>query len=384
MDSKTIRPMKHDLFIFCGEPSGDLHGESLIQSLLKQNPRLKIFGVGGPRMRKTPFRTILPMEEFQVMGFTDVFFELPKILRHFYSLAHLLLKEKPPAVVFIDYPGFSLRIERYLRKKGYCGKIIHYICPSVWAHGKGRIALLEKNVDLLLAIFPFEPKLFPPSFPIHYVGHPLVSRFQENPSPHLPWGKDKKIISIFPGSRKKEILLNFPLQLKAFRAVCSEDVIGAISVSEPSFLPLLEECILKEGLQIGKSLKWVFAQDTYALMQSSYCAIAKSGTVTLELALHKIPTVVTYGIAPLDLFIVKYLYRISLPFYCIVNIICQKEVFKELFGPFLTEKNLIQELENLLLPEHHAQKQSLCLEVEQILGNKKASQESARLIELLL
>lgn len=376
--------MKYDLFIFCGEPSGDLHGEALIQSLLKQNPHLKIFGVGGPKMRKMPFRTILPMEEFQVMGFVDVFFALPKILRHFYSLAHFLLKEKPPAVVFIDYPGFTLRMERHLRKKGFSGKIIHYICPSVWAHGEGRIALLEKNVDLLLSIFPFEPKCFSSSFPVHYVGHPLVSRFQDNPSAPLSWTKGKKVISIFPGSRKKEILLNFPIQLRAFRSIHSKDVCGAISVSEPAFLPLLEECLHKEGLQIGEQLRWVEAKDSYALMQSSYCAIAKSGTVTLELALHNVPTVVTYGIAPLDLFIVKYLYKISLPFYCIVNIICNQEIFKELYGPALTEQSLTQELQNLLIPSYHAHKVRLCSEVAQILGNKKASQESARLIGLLL
>jgi lipid-A-disaccharide synthase len=211
-----------------------------------------------------------------------------------------------------------------------------------------------------------------------------VSRFQDNPSAPLAWTKGKKVISIFPGSRKKEILLNFPIQLRAFRSIHSKDVCGAISVSEPSFLPLLEECLHKEGLQIGEQLRWVQAKDSYALMQSSYCAIAKSGTVTLELALHNVPTVVTYGIAPLDLFIVKYLYKISLPFYCIVNIICNQEIFKELYGPTLTEQSLTQELQNLLIPSYHAQKVRLCSEIAQILGNKKASQESARLIGLLL
>ncbi len=353
--------MTYDLFIFAGEPSGDLHVEALIQSLLAENPEIKLFGVGGPRMRKLPFHCILPMEEFQVMGFVDVFLSFPKLFRHFYSLANLILKENPKAALFIDYPGFNLRMERHLRKKGFTGKIIHYICPSVWAHGKGRIALMEKNLDLLLSIFPFEKKLFSPSFLVEYVGHPLVSRIEEDPAKPLPWAEGKKVISLFPGSRKKEILLNFPLQLKALKSVLSENILGAVSASQEIFIPLLQKCIENEGLQ--NVIKLVPSQDTYALMRSSTFAIAKSGTVTLELALHQVPTVVTYGIAPLDLFIAKNILRISLPFYCIVNIVAEKEVFKELIGPALTEKALNLEVQNLLSPPYQKNKKNLCNEI---------------------
>jgi lipid-A-disaccharide synthase len=371
--------MSYDLFIFAGEPSGDLHGEALLESLFLENPHLKIMGVGGPRMRKEKtFKCVLPMEEFQVMGFVDVFLALPKLIYHFYSLANLILKTKPKKVLFIDYPGFNLRMERHLRKKGFQGKIIHYICPSVWAHGKGRIALMEKNLDLLLTIFPFEKKLFSENFNVEYVGHPLVSRIENDASELLPWAKGKTLISLFPGSRKKEILLNFPLQLKVLKRLLSENITCAVSVSQEAYLPLLESCIEKESMQ--GLIKLVPSSQTYSLMKSSYMAIAKSGTVTLELALHQVPTVVTYGIAPLDLFIAQRLLRISLPFYCIVNIVAGKEVFKELIGPALTEKTLYQEVENLLSPSYNLQKKDLCLEVLKLLGKKKASRESARFI----
>jgi lipid-A-disaccharide synthase len=371
--------MSYDLFIFAGEPSGDLHGEALLESLFQENSHLRILGVGGPRMRKqNPFKCVLPMEEFQVMGFVDVFLALPKLIYHFYSLANLILKTKPEKVLFIDYPGFNLRLERHLRKKGFQGKIIHYICPSVWAHGKGRIALLEKNLDLLLTIFPFEKKLFSEKFNVEYVGHPLVSRIEKDSSEILPWAKDKTVISLFPGSRKKEILLNFPLQLKALKKILSDKIIGAVSVSQEAYLPLLETCIEKENLQ--GLIKLVPSSQTYSLMKSSYMAIAKSGTVTLELALHQVPTVVTYGIAPLDLFILQHVLKILIPFYCIVNIVAGKEVFKELIGPALTEKALLQEVENLLSLSYHEQKKDLCLEVLKLLGKKKASRESARFV----
>lgn len=371
--------MSYDLFIFAGEPSGDLHGEALLESLFKENSHLKILGVGGPRMRKEKsFHCVLPMEEFQVMGFVDVFLALPKLIYHFYSLAHLILKVKPEKVLFIDYPGFNLRMERHLRKKGFQGKIIHYICPSVWAHGKGRIALLEKNLDLLLTVFPFEKKLFSKDFNVEYVGHPLVSRIEKDTSEILPWSRDKTLISLFPGSRKKEILLNFPLQLKVLKKVLSDKIISAVSVSQEAYLPLLEACIAKENMQ--GLIKLVPSSETYSLMKSSYMAIAKSGTVTLELALHEVPTVVTYGIAPLDLFILQHILKVLLPFYCIANIVANKEVFKELIGPALTEKALLQEVENLLSPSYNLEKKDLCLEVIKLLGKKKASRESARFI----
>jgi lipid-A-disaccharide synthase len=235
---------------------------------------------------------------------------------------------------------------------------------------------MEKNLDLLLTIFPFEKKLFSEKFNVEYVGHPLVSRIEKDTSEILPWSHNKTVISLFPGSRKKEILLNFPLQLKVLKKVLSENVIGAVSVSQEAYLPLLEACIEKEGLQ--GLIKLVPSSQTYSLMKSSYMAIAKSGTVTLELALHGIPTVVTYGIAPLDLFIVQRVLKVLLPFYCIVNIVAGKAVFKELIGPALTEKALLQEVENLLCPSYNLQKKDLCLEVIKLLGKKKASRESAR------
>jgi len=319
--------MKHDLFIFAGEPSGDLHGEAFIQCLLEENPHLEIYGVGGPRMRKLPFTCTVPMEEFQVMGFVDVFLALPRLFRHFYALADHILKTKPKAALFIDYPGFNLRMERHLRKKGFKGKLIHYICPSVWGHGKGRIALMEKNLDLLLTIFPFEKELFSPSFPVEYVGHPLTSRIENEPTDIFPWAEGKKVISLFPGSRKKEILLNLPLQLKAFKSISTKDpIIGAISVSQEAFLPLLQKHIKDEGLE--DAIRLIPSCDTYTLMRSSYFAIAKSGTVTLELALHKVPTVVTYGIAPLDLFIAKNILRISLPFIASSTFSCKSRSLK--------------------------------------------------------
>ncbi len=373
---------KKDLFIFAGEPSGDLHGEALLKNLYQLDPTLKVFGVAGPKMRQIGLDTILPMEEFQVMGFVAVFFALPKIVRHLFFLVKEILKENPETVVCIDYPGFCLRLERSLRKKGFKGRIIHYISPTIWAHGKKRKALLEKNVDLLLSILPFEKNHFNSNFPVEYVGHPLIERIAEYTYKPFLSNQNQKIISLFPGSRKKEIELNFPLQIKVLKKLLYRDsnFVGAISISQPTFIPLLKTILEQEQISLERIL-FIPIENAYELMAHTFLAIAKSGTITLELALHKVPTVVVYKISPCDLFIAKNILRINLPFYCIVNIIAQKEIFKELIGPFATENNLYKEALNLINdPSYYSMKKKLCEEVETLLGTSKASIKAANLI----
>ena len=152
-----------DLFVACGEISGDIHAAELIQALLKQNPNLSIVGITGSKLRQLPVKTFMEMESLQVFGFWDIVRFLPKLMGLFFKLRSFLLKTAPKAVLFVDYPGFNLRMQKALRKKGFKGKLIHYICPTVWAWGKKRIHTMKNTLDLLLTIFPFETELFPPS-----------------------------------------------------------------------------------------------------------------------------------------------------------------------------------------------------------------------------
>ncbi len=335
-----------DLFIFAGEASGDLHGEKILEALQQQAPGLKIAGVGGPKMRAAGMQCIMPMENFQVMGFIDVFFALPKLIRQFYTIANTVLKLQPQGVLFIDYPGFNLRLARYLRKKGYTGKLCHYICPSVWAWGKGRIPKMAETLDLLLTLFPFEAEHFAhTSLSVEHVGHPLVQRLKETTYQLLPTPEGKTLVAIFPGSRSKEIQRNLPLILKVIKKIkgAHPHLFFAISAKFPEDIQAL---IDKEGL--SEHCVLVPPEKTYDLMHAAAFAIAKSGTVTLELALHGVPTVVTYGISPLDLFLAKDILRIRLPHYCIVNIVAGKTVFQELIGPNISEVSLHKAFEDLL------------------------------------
>jgi lipid-A-disaccharide synthase len=334
-----------DLFIFAAEPSGDLHGEEILSSLFEQNPELRVEGVGGPKMRPHMHRCILPMEQFQVMGFGDVLLRLPQLIRRFYKVRRAILSSRPRVVLLIDYPGFNLRMARSLRKQGFTGKICHYICPSVWAWKKNRIEQMSATLDLLLTILPFEVPLFShTSLPVHFVGHPLIPRMAKHSYSFLSLGHP--LISLFPGSRKQEIQRNFPLYLRTAHTLLRTHphLCFAVSMAHRAHLSLLQNIMKRENID----LPLVYPEDTYNLMKASSYAIAKSGTVTLELALHAVPTIVTYALSPLDLWIARDLLKIRLPHYCIVNILLDKRVFPELIGPHFSQKTLTDHALELL------------------------------------
>lgn len=369
--------MSYDIFVFAGEKSGDLHGEKLLKALYSKNPQLKIVGVGGPKMRSHGMECIIPTEEFQVMGFIDVFAALPKLIRQFYFVAREIQRLKPKAIVTIDYPGFNLRMAKHLKKKGYPGKCIHYICPSVWAWGKKRIPLMAANLDLLLSILPFEKELFAnTSLRVAYVGHPLVYRLKTYIYKTPPFSTDKKILALFPGSRKKEIERNLPLLIDVSRRLqeTKPDLRIALSISEERYRPLILDILNNKNCD---DIDLVPADYSYELMKAAYMAIAKSGTVTLELAMHRVPTVVIYGVSPLDKIIAYDILRIRLTFYCIVNIIAKKEVFRELIGPNFTFAQLTTAAEELLDESHRQKVQRDCDAVIQCLGEKDSAEEAA-------
>ena len=195
------------LFIFSGEPSGDLHGSHLVHALRKQLPSILIEGVPGPKMRAQGVISILQMEDFEVMGFSDVICHLPKLARQFYQLRNHILSTRPKGVVLIDYPGFNLRMAAALRKKGYQGKIIQYVSPSVWAWGKHRIEMMANTLDILLTIYPFENQYFQgSSLNVEYVGNPLYEyiktyHYDEQWKKKLNLAETNNLIALFPGSR---------------------------------------------------------------------------------------------------------------------------------------------------------------------------------------
>lgn len=382
-----------DLFIFAGEHSGDLYGEKLVQTLHKINPKLRITGVGGPKMRKTGMKCLMPMEKFQVMGFFDIIAALPRIFFLFRKVKRLIKEKKPKAVLFIDYAEFNLKMARSLKKENVAIKMIHFICPSVWAWRKQRIYSMEKTLDLLLTILPFEKECFVgTSLDVKYVGHPLkhkIANYQYDKTWNdtLPSFEGKKLLSIFPGSRLKELKRNFKSQLKVAKEVANEEknFMIAISCGAPKFFPIIQQFLMEQSLDNDPNVFIIKAQHSYELMKETNLAIATSGTVTLELALHHVPTVVTYAITKIDLFLAQKIFHINLPFYSLVNIIGQRSIYPELYGPNFTENNLYFELKKYLKdPIRKEDCVKNCLDIETLIGEKDATNTAAeKILELI-
>ena len=341
--SKTI-------FLFAGEQSGDALGADLITPLRTAFPHIKTVGVGGPLMRGEGLNPLLPLESFQTMGFIGVIKRLPFFIKTFFTIKRFILKTKPTLVILIDYPGFNLRLAKSLKKSGYQGPIIQYVCPSVWAWGKKRIPLIETYIDSLMTLLPFEPKLFNSNLiNCAFVGHPLTKKS----SLAIPTTSSNKsyTISIFPGSRKHEIINNLPLILETLSSLklLHPQLQFLIVVASDKVKPLIQERVAKSGLYVE-----IKAHDQLqTALDKTDLTIATSGTITLEIALSKLPCIVVYYISRLDVLIAKYLFKIDLPHYSLPNIIANKTIYPELIGPHFTKENLSKHTQEFITSSTH-------------------------------
>lgn len=403
--------MKRDhIFIFSGESSGDLHGSYLAKALKQVLPTAHLSGVAGPKMRAQGIQGPLEMENFEVMGFTDVIFALPTLYRQFFQIRDHILAQQPTATVLIDYPGFNLRLAKALRKKGYRGKIIQYISPTVWAWGRQRIQMMADTLDLLLTIYPFEMQHFENSglnletavqdgkvmqdfksesfevvgdhsqkvkapttssdyglkdwvnlpsstavsrLNVKYVGNPLCEYLEDHCHQQKVFSLNnhEALISLFPGSRTQEIERNLPFILEAALLLKQRHphLHFGLSCFHPTVEASLRGTNKKISERLGSSLHCVPREETYELMSRSRLALAKSGTVTLELALHRCPTVSIYKLTLLNRLYAQYWLKLKLPYYCIVNILGDSEIFPELIEKEFSAHHLAEHAERLLV-----------------------------------
>lgn len=352
-------PKSLDLFVFTGEPSGDLLGARVLANLSKE---ISAAGCLGPALRKLPIKELYPMEDFQVVGFTQVLLFGLKMLRYATKIKDHILRLNPKVVLLIDYAEFSGILAKKLKKAGYKGKIIKLVCPTIWAWRRGRKQHIEKYFNHLFCIFPFEAALFDDSpLDATYIGHPLknqLDKMNERKSP-------SKIISIFPGSRTNEVKASLPLFLKALKETTGFTL--KICVASPKLEPIIQNILVREGLDA----ELVPSKDRYTLMQASTLALTKFGTITLELALLQTPAICALPIPWFERVIAQHVFKIFLPHYSLPNILSHKRIFPEYVGQFATKENIDKEIRHLLTSELARETmKSECLLVKDILGDK--------------
>ncbi|MFM9056954.1 MAG: lipid-A-disaccharide synthase [Bacteroidota bacterium] len=361
-------------YIIAGEASGDLHGSNLIKELAILDPTAEFRCWGGDLMEARGAKLVMHYRDLAFMGFFEVVANLPTILKNIRFCKSDIADWKPDVVIFIDYPGFNLRIASFARKAGF--KTVYYISPQIWAWKESRIRAIRRDIDRMLVILPFEKDFYSSrGMKVDFVGHPLLDAIRSSDQDshwkeRLGIPPDKKVLALLPGSRKQEIRAMLPAMLEATRN--RNDLCTVIACAPAIPLAFYQQWILQHD-----SVRLV-AGETQALLQHADVALVTSGTATLEAALYGVPQVVAYKGHPVSVWIARKLVKIR--FISLVNLIMDKEVVKELIQDDMTAKNLGLELDLLMQDSHRNRLKMAYQELRQRLGLEGASEKAAKLI----
>lgn len=371
------------IMIIAGEASGDLHGGRLVQELLRQNPHLEIFGVGGDTMAAAGMKLYYHINQLAYIGFVEVVKHYFFFRRVFRELLRVLERRRPDLVVLIDYPGFNLRFAREAKKRGFA--TFYYIAPQVWAWGQSRAKKMAKYIDCMAVIFKFEVPFFSRyGIETHFVGHPLIENLQTPIDRDLfyrryGFQKDKPLLAILPGSRKQEVHSLMPLIHKTIQTLHFRHPELQFAISKA---PTISIDLLMKNLHDTPNVK-IIDRDLYALLANATAAIVASGTATLEAALFCLPFIIVYRVANFSYQIAKRL--IKIPFIGLANVVAGQKIIKEFIQDEIKPEKIADELEQLLFDEsiRNRIKSNLSI-IKTELGESGASQKTAQLILKML
>ena len=362
-------------YLIAGEASGDLHGANLMKELKRQDADASFQYWGGDLMKVIGGDPVKHYRELAFMGFIEVLFNLRTIFKNISLCKKDIESYNPDVIIFVDYPGFNLRIAKWAKKKNY--KTHYYISPQIWAWKEGRIKNIKRDVDAMYVILPFEKDFYEKKhhFPVHFVGHPLIDAIANKPLVNpITFKKengldDRPVVALLPGSRKQEISKMLAVMLSVVDTFEEYQFViaGAPSQDAEFYTPFIK----KQNVHL-------LLNKTYDLLSISNAALVTSGTATLETALFKVPQVVCYKGSRVSYEIAKRI--IKLKYISLVNLILDKEVVTELIQTEFNSERLEQELSIILDPYQRAKLFLDYYDLEQKLGGKGASKKTAELI----
>lgn len=347
-ESGTKSPL---IWIFAGESSGDVYGANLAREIWSHSPNAKIAGMGGAKMKEAGVDILVDSTELGVVGLIEVMGNIFKFIKIMKYLEREAIRQRPDAVVLIDYPGFNIRFAKRMWKAGI--KVVWYISPQVWAWRKSNIPKLATYCKKMMLIFPFEVDVYKGSgLDAEFVGHPLVEIVRKRTDGNIK--RDPNRVLLLPGSRKSEtkrllspmlktaaILKNRRPELKFALAAPREKIYGEIVKSVDEFrrkhpalnVPEIDICC-------GETSRW---------LQESSVGLAASGTVTVECAIAGLPLVVAYRLNPITFLLARLVIRkLFRGFFTMVNIIVYKKVFEEYLQHQVVPADLADAVEKIL------------------------------------
>lgn len=362
-------------YLIAGEASGDLHAANLMKALRKKDPEADFRFWGGDLMEEVGGTQVKHYRDLAFMGFVEVLFNLKTILKNISFGKKDISAYNPDVLIFIDYPGFNLRIAKWAKEEGIPTHF--YISPQIWAWKENRIAAIKRDIDKMYVILPFEKDFYEEKhkFPVHFVGHPLIDaiaqyELKDPKSFRKEHNLDSRpIIALLPGSRKQEISKMLKIMLSITDDFKDHQFIIAGAPSQEA--EFYSRYIKKKNVHLVMN-------KTYDVLTLATAALVTSGTATLETALFKVPEVVCYKGSNISYQIAKRI--IKLEYISLVNLIMDKEVVKELIQAEFNRKNLKKELAKLLDKNYRQAIFSQYYELEQKLGGTGASEKTAELI----
>jgi len=342
------------IIIIAGEESGDMYASNIINKFSKRKDIL-FYGMGSSKMKDTNAKIIVDSSDLSVVGFFEILKIYPKLKKALNTIKKSILTIKPDLLVLIDYQEFNMKIAKFAKLRGI--KVLFYISPQVWAWRENRIKKIKNYIDEMAVIFPFETKYYK-KFDVNavYVGHPLI----ENDLYNKNYNKDENYIGFFPGSRLNEIRKHIPIIKKVIENIHKKYPNEKFLISKSENI---NKKIYKKYFNNKDYIKIVENKNIYETIDMCKVALAASGTITLQIALKKVPMCVFYRLSNITYFLVKFLVKTK--FISLVNIILEKKVVNEFI-------------------QNNAKPEIIAAEIEKIINNnnyRKEFQKNYKILE---
>jgi len=369
------------IFILTGEPSGDKLAAKVISNLKKINPNIDYLSVGGENLKSLGVKSIYDLKEITYLGFTNVILNLFKINKKINQTVKAIADYNPDILFTVDSPDFTLRVAEKIKKINSEIKTIHYVAPQVWVWREGRVKKIKNFIDHILLLFNFEKKYFEKEqVSCEFVGHPLLeNKEQSKIDINQIIGKNKALISVFSGSRKSEISVLMPILLDFIKLMNDKySDITYVFHSTAEYSQLMQSFIKESNLSNCE----IVSDDKIKshILQKSVFAVAKSGTVSLEICNAKIPSVILYKMGFINFLIVKSLVKTK--YANIINFAADEEIIPELLQSSCNSKNIFKYVDSFLDNPNKIKEQ--VEKVQIVLNTLKTKKSSSELASLSL
>ena len=361
------------IFILTAEPSGDKLASTVISKLKQSNSDIEYLSVGGTYLNSLGIKSIYDQKEVTYIGFTSVFLNLFKIKKKINETVEEIIEFKPDILFSVDSPDFTLRIAEKVKKINPNIRTIHFVAPQVWAWREGRVKKFKSFLDHVLLLFPFEKKYFEKeNIQSTFTGHPLLENEEKSKIDISQIIKDhKKIISIFSGSRQSELDIHLPILIDFIKKMNKKyNDIFYVFHSTEEFNKFTQDKLIKENLKNCGSISDEKIKSE--ILKSSIFAVAKSGTVSLEICNAKIPSIIIYKMNFINFLIVKMLVKVK--YANIINIAADDEVIPELIQSNCNSKYIYNKVTNYL--DDNQLMQNQINKYQKIMNNFKTNKSS--------